>query len=90
MDRRKREIFNPKEEETFEALQESASRCGARVHSKIRVADTLDIKNSGLTNKEYSYAFKSHFDFVADQQGKGEARLSILFVQSRLGSRGHS
>ena len=46
MDCRKREIFNPKEEETFELLQESASRYGVRVHSKIRVADTIDVKNS--------------------------------------------
>ena len=37
---------------------------------KVRVADALDIDNSGLTNAEYSYALKAHFDFVIARENE--------------------
>ncbi|MBD2539578.1 DUF2726 domain-containing protein [Coleofasciculus sp. FACHB-SPT36] len=73
MDRRKRALLNPKEEATFKALQESAERCGVRIHTKMRIADVLDIEKSGLSNDEYSYALKAHFDFVVEQKDKSVA-----------------
>jgi len=61
MHRRKRILVNQYEEAVDAALIESASRCNVRVFPKVRIADTLDIQQSGLTNDEYSYALKAHF-----------------------------
>lgn len=64
MDRRRPLLVNPEEIATDAALEEAAERCGLHVHPKIRVASALDIRNSGLSDEEYSYALKSEFDFV--------------------------
>jgi len=61
MHQRKRILVNQYEEAVDTALTESASRCNARVCPKVRIADTLDIQQSGLTNDEYSYALNSTF-----------------------------
>jgi hypothetical protein len=70
MDRRRRILVNPYEEETDTALAVAASKYNARVCPKLRVADALEISQSGLTNEEYSYALRAHFDFVLTQDGK--------------------
>lgn len=64
MDRRKKIIVNDYEESTELALNRVAKKQNARVFSKIRVADAIDINDSGLSNEVYSYALKAHFDFV--------------------------
>ncbi len=73
MDRRKPILINEYEKATDAALQDAALRSGARVFPKVRVADALEISHSGLTNDEYSYALKAHFDFVVAQDGKPPA-----------------
>ena len=73
MDRRKPILVNEYEEATDAALQDAALRSGARVFPKIRVVDALEIKHSGLTDDEYFYALKSHFDFIVAQDGKPSA-----------------
>lgn len=70
-DRRKRMVMNAYEEATDTALREAASRWGARVFVKLRLADALEVENSGLTNEEYSYALKAHFDFVVEHPHDG-------------------
>ncbi|HZU04334.1 MAG TPA: DUF2726 domain-containing protein [Chloroflexota bacterium] len=77
MDRRKR-LLNEYEEVADELLRQAAERCGARVSTKVRVADALEIANSGLSNEEYSYALKSHFDFVVSD-GNGKAAFAVEF-----------
>lgn len=64
MDRRKKILVNKYEVATEESLQRSSAKQGARVFAKVRIADALDIERSGLTDEEYSYALKAHFDFV--------------------------
>lgn len=64
MDRRKHILVNSYEISTEAALRKVAEKHHVRVHSKIRVADTLNIERSDISNKEYSYAFRAHFDFV--------------------------
>ena len=73
MDRRKPIFVNEYEEATDAALQDAATRSGARVFPKVRVADALEINHSGLTDAEYSYALKAHFDFIVVQDGKPPA-----------------
>jgi hypothetical protein len=64
VDRRKKILDNRYEETTEKALQRSIAKQNARVLTKVRIADSLNIEKSGLTNEEYSYALKAHFDFV--------------------------
>ena len=63
-DRRKRILTNEYEEATEIALTESALKCNARVYPKVRVADALEVNHSGLTDDEFSYSLKAHFDFL--------------------------
>ena len=64
---RRKRIENSQEEKTHAILNDIAKEYKAKVFTKIRVADVLDIENSGLSDKEYKYALMAHFDFaVAD------------------------
>ena len=40
---------------------------GARVFAKVRMADVLPIDNSGISNGDYGFALRSHFDFVVTE-----------------------
>jgi hypothetical protein len=69
MDRRRRLLVNEGEIRTDEALREVAADVGYRVFPKVRVADALAIDHSGLPAEAYSYALRSHFDWlVADTE----------------------
>jgi hypothetical protein len=59
-----RKILNWSEKQTEIQLLPLAAVNGARVLAKVRVADALEIANSGITSEEYSYALKAHFDFL--------------------------
>jgi hypothetical protein len=67
--------LNLMEQQTDAVLQEAAQRHSVRVFAKPRVADVLPIDNSGISNELYSFALKSHFDFVV-----AGADLTGLFV----------
>ncbi len=60
----RRKILNSSEEVTHEIVRKVASENGARTYAKVRIADVLEISASGLSNTEYSYSLKAHFDFV--------------------------
>ncbi len=60
----RKRIENKQEERTHKILNDIAREYEAKIFTKIRVADVLEIRNSGLSNNEYSYALKAHFDFV--------------------------
>jgi hypothetical protein len=47
---------------------------GARLWPKPRIADVLDIDDSGITADEYSYALKAHFDFVVCRHDRDRLR----------------
>ncbi|AFY61576.1 DUF2726 domain-containing protein [Synechococcus sp. PCC 6312] len=76
--KRTKRILNFHEDATHAILSKVASQNGARVFVKTRVADVLEIKNSGLSNVEYSYALKSHFDFVVADSNH-EALFAVEF-----------
>jgi len=64
MDRRKPLLVNAYEIAADVALNAIAEKYGMRVLLKPRLADTLDIERSGISNEAYGYALKAHFDFV--------------------------
>lgn len=69
VDRRKKIIANKYEAAVHDAISNVAQQNGCVVYPKVRIADALNIDRSGLDNPAYSYALKSHFDFlVADGQ----------------------
>lgn len=78
MDRRRRLLLNAGEVATDKALSEAAERSGLFVLAKVRVASALEIDRSGLTDREFSYALKSEFDFVI---ADGDERLPQFAVE---------
>ncbi|MBF0520656.1 MAG: DUF2726 domain-containing protein [Nitrospirae bacterium] len=57
-------LVNYPEEKTLNELERVSDRHELKVYTKIRVADVLPIENSGISDKQYSYALRAHFDFV--------------------------
>ena len=57
-------IFNTGESATFRIAQQVADALEVGVHAKLRVADVIPIDRSGISNEEYSYALKAHFDVL--------------------------
>ena len=65
MKHKKNLLVNKSEATTNEELKKAASKYGALVYPKVRIADIVEINQKILTDKdEYSYALKAHFDFV--------------------------
>ncbi|MGM3305180.1 DUF2726 domain-containing protein [Anabaena sp. WFMT] len=64
MKRKKKLLVNRYEIATNEELKKVASKYEAEVYPKIRIADVVEIENSGISNEEYKYALQAHFDFV--------------------------
>jgi hypothetical protein len=70
MDRRKK-LVNHSEEVTERILESVARYYGARVFSKPRLADVVDLSSSGLTDPLFNYGLKAHLDFVVtDEEAK--------------------
>lgn len=49
---------------THEALSDFVKSEGCQVFPKVRLGDVFQISQSGISEAEYSYALKAHFDFV--------------------------
>jgi len=58
-------LVNRQEENAHGELKTVADDYGYVVYLKVRVADVLPIEDSGIASELYTYALKSHFDFVA-------------------------
>jgi hypothetical protein len=59
-----KQLMNLPESVTDQRLREVCDDFGAKVYPKVRVADVLEIENSGIDNDQYRYALQAHFDFV--------------------------
>lgn len=59
-----RKILNLREEATQLRIKEVCEKYSAHVFPKLRVADVLKIDSSGLSDEEYGYSMRAHFDFV--------------------------
>lgn len=64
-------IMNRSEERTFHELSNIASDNGLRVFPKLRFADVVQKDRTILTNREFGYYTRSHFDFtMTDADGR--------------------
>lgn len=70
-----KKLLNTYEQLTDARLQRVCDNYGARTFAKVRVADVLPIEGSGISTQLYSFALKSHFDFVVVDD-----KVSPLFV----------
>lgn len=61
-------IFTTGEQAVYRIAQEVAESHGVEVLAKVRIADAIKIENSGISNEEYSYALKAHFDVLVIQK----------------------
>jgi hypothetical protein len=69
VDRRQPILSNKYERITSEELEEYAEKHGAEVFGKVKLSDTLEIRNSGIPNALFNYASRAHLDFVvADEE----------------------
>lgn len=59
-----KKLLNDYEAVTSAKLEHICEAVGAKVFAKVRLADVLPIDNSGITDREFRFAMKSHFDFV--------------------------
>src|SRR5262245_45641060 len=57
-------VLNSKEEQTNDQLTKICSTWSARVFPKMRVADILPIEHSGISQSDFEFALRAHFDFV--------------------------
>lgn len=57
-------ILNVGEAATYRIAQQVADTLEVQVYAKFRVADAISIDRSGISNEEYSYALKAHFDVL--------------------------
>lgn len=57
-------VLNRTEAVVHDRLIKTCEPHGSSVYPKMRVADVLPITASGIEDVEYSYALKSHFDFL--------------------------
>ena len=79
MDRRRPLLVNDGEFRTDEALREACAALGYRLMPKVRMADSLLIDKSGLTNEEFTYALKAHYDWLVVNDETSRPEFAIEF-----------
>lgn len=79
MDRRTPLLVNRFEVATDAALNEAAANAGVRVCMKVKVSDVLDVRSSGLTDEEFDYVCKAHFDFVITDEPESVPLFAVEF-----------
>lgn len=63
-------FLNRYEAITYGKIREVADNFGAHVFSKVRLADVIPINNSGISDKEFTYALKAHVDFLVTDKNQ--------------------
>lgn len=79
MDRRRRVLVNGDEVLTDAALREAATGLDLRIDAKVRVVDALDIDRSGLSDEQYRYALRAHFDWVVSDAATTRPEFAVEF-----------
>lgn len=72
-------LVNGHEVNTDKALERAAQASGYRIAPKVRVADVLPISGSGISDAEYSYALRSHFDWVVTEGDERNPQFAVEF-----------
>ena len=59
-----KKLFTTGERAVYSIAQELAAPIGVEALAKVRIADLVEIANSGIGNAEYAFALRAHFDVV--------------------------
>src|SRR5271154_5587875 len=73
---RAKRLLSIPERRTYEGLVAACQNTNLYVFTKVRLTDVLNIDRSGLSDEDFDYATKAHFDFVLTD-GKHMPCLSI-------------
>ncbi len=76
--RLKRLLVNLHEQAADKVLRGAVAQCDGRVFPKVRVADVLSIDRSGVSDEEYRYALRAHFDFLV-ASAEGDPHFAVEF-----------
>lgn len=68
-------LMNSSEKAVGGRLERACAQFGAHVYAKFRIADVIEIANSGISREQYTFALGAHFDFIV-----GDARENPLFA----------
>jgi len=71
-------LLNTYEKATNARLKAATAQWGAEVYPKVRLADVFPIQGSGISDNEYSFALKSHFDFLVTD-GNSDPLFAVEF-----------
>lgn len=74
-----KKLFDKYERLTFEKLDLICKGLDAEVYPKVRIADVLPTTNSGLSNEEFSFSLKAHFDSTVCSSSTYEPLFSVEF-----------
>jgi hypothetical protein len=72
-------MVNAYEVLTADVLRRAADTWGADVSKKVRVADALVLDGSGISNEQYRYGLKAHFDFVVTEGNESMSCFAVEF-----------
>src|ERR1019366_8219683 len=71
-------LLNRYEEVTYQRLRAVCEPVEAHVFPKVRLADVLPITGSDITDQQFAFSLKSHFDFVVADE-KYRPQFSVEF-----------
>ena len=63
----------------FPKLRALVADYNADVHLKVRLADALDLNNSGISADLFSYGTRAHLDFLVAQRGTFQCLFGIEY-----------
>jgi hypothetical protein len=64
-----KKILNTGERAVYEITKEVAETNEIEVFVKMRIADVIEIARSGITDEEFGYALRAHFDLLVAKSG---------------------
>ena len=76
---RNRTLLNEAEKRLLYELQVAVRGHKADVSFKVRLADVLDLKDSGISSELFSYGLRAHLDFVVIEQDTFKSLFAVEY-----------
>ena len=76
---RSRPLLNEAEKRLLQELQAAVRGHNAGVSLKVRLADALDLQNSGISSELFSYGLRAHLDFVVIERDTFKSLFAVEY-----------
>ena len=76
---RSRPLLNEAERRLLQELRVAIRDYNADVSLKVRLADALDLKNSGISSELFSYGLRAHLDFVVIERDTFKSLFAVEY-----------